>query len=379
MDTRETADRDKRPSDRLETRRERLESYLDRTDLRAVWFVRPNGFAWLTGGSNVVDRDSDVGVAAAGYTRADGFVVVTSNVEADRLSAEELPAAFTVESRPWYGNSLVDSLVERSPTPAGADLPIDAAGFESIDPAALRQPLTDADVDAYERLGAETAAAIETICRELQPGDTEHEVAAGVRIALSSQGINAPVVLVGGADRARAYRHFTPTTDRLGDYAIVSVTAERGGLYASLTRTVAFDPPEWLYDRHEAAATVEASALGATQRVAGAGGTAADVFGVIQDAYDVVEYPDEWKRHHQGGAAGYSGREWIATPSCSVPIRTPMAYAWNPTVRGAKSEGTVLVTAESITPLTTTGSWPTIEVTSIDGETTIERPAPLES
>lgn len=359
----------------LSARQDRLEAACLEEGWHAIWFARPNGFAWLTGGSNVVDRDSPIGVAAAGYTREDGFVVLTNNIEAARLVDEELPAAFAVETHQWYGSSIEEAIVDRSPTPAATDISIDAEGFNRVDGATLRQPLTEADISAYEDLGLEAATAVEMICAELQPADTEHEVASGLRIALASQGINAPVVLVGGADRAQSYRHYMPTTAELGDYALVSVTAERGGLYTSLTRTVAFDEPEWLADRHEAAARVETTALAATQRAAAADGTAADVFGAIQDAYDVVGYPDEWKHHHQGGAAGFDGREWIATPSLAEPVHAPMAYAWNPTIQGTKSEGTVLVTEESIDPVTLTNSWPTIGVTSIDEETTIERPA----
>ena len=36
------------------TLQERLDSYLDSTDLEAVWFARPNSFAWLTGGGDNV-------------------------------------------------------------------------------------------------------------------------------------------------------------------------------------------------------------------------------------------------------------------------------------------------------------------------------------
>lgn len=361
--------------EQLRSRRDRLDSICETEDWHAVWFARPNGFAWLTGGNNVVDRDSPIGIAAAGYTRKDGLVVLTDNIEAARLVDEELPAAFAVETHQWYGSSIEQAIVDRSPTPAAADISIDAEGFDRVDGAALRQPLTEADIAAYEDLGLETATAVEMICAELQPEDTEHEVASGLRIALASQGINAPVVLVGGAERAQSYRHYMPTTAELGDYVLVSVTAERGGLYTSLTRTVAFDEPEWLADRHEAAARVETTALAATQQAATTDGTAGDVFGAIQDAYDVVGYPDEWKHHHQGGAAGFDGREWIATPSLAEPVHAPMAYAWNPTIQGTKSEGTVLVTEESIDPLTLTDSWPTIEVTSVDEELTIERPA----
>src|SRR6056297_1412642 len=87
-----------RTEEHLEHRRERLADVLDAVELDAVWFGRPNSFAWLTGGSNVVDRDADVGVAAAGYTRSDGFVAVTNNIEAERLANEELPEIFDITS-----------------------------------------------------------------------------------------------------------------------------------------------------------------------------------------------------------------------------------------------------------------------------------------
>jgi Xaa-Pro aminopeptidase len=120
--------------------------------------------------------------------------------------------------------------------------------------------------------------------------------------------------LVGGERRAQSYRHCTPTDASLDGYALISVTATRGGLAASCTRTVAFDEPDWLAERHDAAARVETTALAATQAVGRDGGTAGDVFAGIRAAYDAVGVPDEWREHHQGGAAGFAGREWIATP-----------------------------------------------------------------
>ena len=344
----------------LQERRERLDDFLAREGCAAVWLARPNSFAWLTGGSNVVDRDADLGVAAVGY---DGeFRVLTDNIEAERLADEELPDEFTVESTAWYESSLGEAVADRTPTPALADFAVPDETVAEFDASALRQPLSEDDIERYRDLGTATASAVESVCRELQSGDTELEVAAGVRIALSAQDIETPVALAGGAERAQQYRHYTPTMARLGDYALVSVTAERGGLYASCTRTVAFDPPEWLVDRHRAAMQVETDALAATRRAAREGGTAGDVFTDVQAAYDRAGWPDEWQHHHQGGAAGYAGREWIATPDADDTVHTPMAYAWNPTVQGAKSEDTVLVTADGFEVLTATGDWPSVEV-----------------
>ena len=355
---------------------EALEAYLEREDLSSVWFARPNAFAWLTGGSNVVDREADSGVAAVGYD-GDTPRVLTDTIEAPRIEAEELPdlPEAGVEAYPWYELSLPEALADAVDGPAAAD--VDVPGFARVDPSRLHQPLTDEDVERYRRLGRETAAAVESVCRELRPEDTEHEVASAIAVALSARGIEAPVVLVGGAERAGKYRHYTPTDAELGEYALVSVTTQRGGLHASCTRTVAFDAPDWLGERHEVAARVETTALAATQRMAGENGTAGDVFAAIQDAYADLGYEGEWEHHHQGGAAGFAGREWIATPGADDPLEVPMAYAWNPTVQGAKSEDTVLVTDEGFEVLTSTGEWPTRQFEDVDGEYELERPTIL--
>lgn len=352
----------------------RLDAFLAERGHAAVWFARPDGFAWLTGGDNAVDRAGDVGVAAAGYD-GDGVTVVTNNVEGPRLRAEELPEDTRVETYAWHESSLAAAVAQRSPEPAAADF--DVPGFERVDASALRQPLTPGDVDRYRALGTETAAAVEGVCRDAAPGDTERTVAADLRGALAARGIDASVALVGGAERARRYRHYTPQGVQLGGYALVSVTATRGGLYASCTRTVAFDPPAWLRERHLAAANVETTALAATRAHGRRGGTAGDAFAAIQDAYADLGYPDEWREHHQGGAAGYAGREWVATPDSAAPLELPMAYAWNPMVRGAKSEDTVLVDDDGYEALTATGEWPTRAVEAVGFDLTLQRPGVL--
>ncbi len=355
----------------VERRLKRLDAYRSEYDLEAVWFGRPSGFAWLTGGGdNVVDRADPVGIAAAGYD-GETVTVVTDGIEAPRLRAEELPEGWRVESYPWHAMSLAEAVAEHSLAPAAADF--DVPGFDRVELEALTRPLTPDDVDRYRALGAETAAAVERVCREAAPGDTERQVAAALRSALTERGIETPVALVGGERRARAYRHFTPQDAELGGYALISVTAARGGLHASCTRTVAFDPPDWLETHHRDAAAVETTALAATLAHGRQGGTAGDVFAAVQSAYADRGHSGEWREHHQGGLAGYAGREWIATPGSPTELRLPAAYAWNPTVAGAKSEDTVLVD-DSHEVLTATGDWPTSPVPAVGFDLTLERP-----
>ena len=359
-----------RSEEELSIRTDRLDAYLNERGLEAVWFAQPSSFAWLTGGSNVVARGG-LGVGAVGYAGDGDLRLVTNNIEARRLLDEELPDGIEAETFQWYESSLAEGVAERSPTPAAADF--DVPEFESVDPTELRQPLTEGDIERYRELGADTADAVEAVAREIEPEDTETDVAAALRAALAARDINSPVALVGGEERAQEYRHYTPKDVELGGYALLSVTAERGGLHASATRTVAFDPPEWLADRHQIAMFVEATALAATRAVAEAGGEAKSVFHGVQAAYEHFGYPGEWENHHQGGAAGYAGREWKGTPTLERPVHAPMAYAWNPTVEGAKSEDTVLVTEDGFEVLTATGDWPTEPVDAYDYDGVVDR------
>jgi len=357
----------------LPSRVERLDSLLAAQSLSAVWFARPNSFAWLTGGDNVVDRTADTGVAAAGYD-GEQVKVVTDNIEGDRLREEELPESVAFERFDWYESTLTEAVNTTSPTPAAADF--DVPGFDDISGSELRQPLVEADIERYRALGETVAEAVEAVCRSVTPETTEREAAATLRGKLAADDIETPVALVGGSKRAPAYRHLTPTETPIDGYAIVSVTAQRDGLFASCTRTVAFDPPAWLEARHEVATRVEATALAATRAAGPTGGQAASVFEEIQNAYEELGWAGEWRNHHQGGAAGFAGREWIATPDSDAPVRLPMAFAWNPTVEGAKSEDTVLVTDDGFEILTE-GDWPAETVNAVGFDHQIERPAVL--
>jgi Xaa-Pro aminopeptidase len=350
-------------------KRTRLDAFLNDRGLDAVWFAERASFAWLTGGDNVVDAHADVGVAAAGYT-SEGVVVVTDTIESPRLADEEVDAPIT--EFVWYSGSLAEAVADRSPEAAAADF--DVPGFETVDASPLRQPLTDRDVEAYRSLGADAAAAVEATREAATPETTERELAGVARKELATRGIDAPVVLVGGEERAPQYRHYTPKDRPLGGYALVSVTATRGGLHASLTRTIRFDPPSWLDRRTRAARRVETTALAATRAVGRDGGSAGDVFEAIQDAYAAVDWDGEWPHHHQGGAAGFAGREWIATPDATDAVELPMAYAWNPTVQGAKSENTWLVTADGPECLTATDGGDTVTVEAAGYDLALDHP-----
>jgi antitoxin VapB len=70
----------------------------------------------------------------------------------------------------------------------------------------------------------------------------------------------------------------------------------------------------------------------------------ADVFEDCKGFYAEAGFPDEWRLHHQGGMTGYATREIIASPETRQEVRAGQAFAWNPSITGAKAEETFVLT-----------------------------------
>jgi Xaa-Pro aminopeptidase len=136
------------------------------------------------------------------------------------------------------------------------------------------------------------------------------------------------------------------------------VCARRHGLIVDVSRSVAFAPPTAAEeDAQRRILGVEAAYFDALVP----GTTLATVFRAGCRAYGLHGFdPDEWRRHHQGGVAGYAGRDPRATNVTDDPVRTGQAFAWNPTGDGAKVEDTVLLTEQGLQVLTVDPAWPTV-------------------
>ena len=135
----------------------------------------------------------------------------------------------------------------------------------------------------------------------------------------------------------------------------------RGGLNVACSRTVsAGEPDPELEARHLAACAVEAALIGATRP----GRSWADALAAGQAAYRDAGFDGEWREHVQGGPIGYLSREFDVVPGradAAGLITAGSAFAWNPTVRGAKSEDTFLVSGDGpAVAITNTADWPAV-------------------
>jgi antitoxin VapB len=202
---------------------------------------------------------------------------------------------------------------------------------------------------------------MEAAARAVKPGQTEYEIAARLAFEAEQQGVQAIVNLIATDERIWLYRHPLPTGKKLEKYAMLILCGRQNGLICSLTRLVHFGPlPDELEQKAAATAQVDATFINSTRP----GESLGNIFEKAASAYASAGFAGEWQKHHQGGAAGYEPREYLAVPGSQDVVRVGQAYAWNPSITGYKSEDTILVGEEHNEVLTEMPGWPN---TTVDG------------
>jgi len=319
------------------SRAARRDALLARAGARGAAAVVLRSFgdiAWYTGGVDVrIDRSAPTGSTVVLVSQA-GEWVVTDVIEAPRLRDEE-PALRGVEivEHPWPEppEDLLRRLAGGGTVAEAGDLGIDD----------LRMVLDQEAIDRYRELGRDLRSAFDDVAGSVTPDISELDVAGRIAAAAWAVGAHAPVLLVAGADRIPRYRHPLPTPAPLGARVMFVACFERGGLFASSTRFVHFAEPDADLARRLAATDEILRRL--REEATRSGRTLGEAFADAPKFYAEAGFPDEWRLHHQGGIAGYASREVVATPDDPTVLRPGMAFAWNPSITGAKSEETFVL------------------------------------
>ncbi|MGA7205417.1 MAG: M24 family metallopeptidase [Specibacter sp.] len=336
-------------------KRARVLEILARAGRDSVLLTSHAALGWYLDGSRVGISMAGDPIAAVLVTGS-GDHLVTFNNEAPRLAAEEIPAGVTVHEVPWHG-SLTDISAWFGPgaTPASeAELAVELR--------LVRRSLLPGELHRYELLCGQAAALLTDVLSFATPQTTERGLAAALAERTVALGAEPLVLLVSGASRVR-HRHPLPTGATLGRRAMAVVCARRDGMIANATRWVRFDagtPGE--LDAEARLAAAEADIFAATVP----GAAVCDIMAEIRMAYDRHGFgPDEWRLHHQGGPAGYAGRDPRATDAVKDTATVNQPFTWNPSGPGVKIEDTVLLGAAGIRPLTVDSRWPATPVNGI--------------
>jgi Xaa-Pro dipeptidase len=348
--------------DEVEVKRRRVRDFMGKHGVDAVILENQNSFAWYTGGGdNHVGIATERGAALLVITR-DGDFVVTSNIEAPRIMAEEVPGLeLGPVEVPWHEPAGVLKAVERlvGNGKVASDTGLGGSVKMTEELAELRYSLIDAEVERYRKVGRATEESVRQVCRRIEPGMTENAIAGMLAEELYSRGVTPVVLLIAADDRIERFRHPINTDRKVKRCAMVVCCGRRWGLIISCTRIVHFGKlPAELRRRHEAAMRVDAALILSTV----VGVEIGSVLRAGIDAYGETGFPEEWKMHHQGGPTGYSSREFRAMPDEKKKVLRNQAFAWNPSVAGTKSEDTILARDQGMEFLSLSSEWPMVEV-----------------
>jgi antitoxin VapB len=354
----------------LEIKTERITSMLADENLDGVLLNAQHNFSWLTcGGSNGIDLSRENGAGFLFVTREGGRYLIANNIELSRLVDEELSEYdFQPIEISWQAEKDASTILNAARSVAGGGNFGCDIGFPEtlwIEPsiAACRSELTPEEMDRYKQLGSDAGHALGSVIPSLVPGRTELEIARSVRDSLQQYDIFPIVTLIAADERIAKYRHPVATDHVWNETLLIVVCARRNGLVASLSRMIcAGDVPADLQRRTEACAAVNAALYAATKP----GATGAELYQTAADAYSAQGFHGEIDKHHQGGAAGYRTRDWVAHPTSNDVVRANQAFAWNPSITGTKTEETAILIDDELRIITATDGYPKI-TTVIDG------------
>jgi Xaa-Pro aminopeptidase len=360
----------------FDRRQKQIQTFLAEHDLDALLLQRVSSFAWATcGAASYVNTATTFGEATLVITPT-GRYLIANNIEATRLEQEEMLAeqGWEFHVGAWYEGQNTLAELTRG-LRVGADVPYPGTTDLSAELARQRANLSAEEGERFRALSRLCAEAMDQAIRAVRPGQTEYQIAGLLAQEADARGAQAIVNLIATDERIFSFRHPLPTGKKLERYAMLVLCGRQRGLVCSITRLVHFGRlPDELRRKSEAVARVDAAFIAATRP----GRTLGEIFEAAQGTYAQTGFADEWRLHHQGGPAGYEAREYVAVPGSVDLVSIGQAYAWNPSITGAKSEDTILVGEAGNQVLTEIPGWPTLSVT-VEGQTEpMLRPAILE-
>jgi len=355
----------------FETKVAQVRTLLAGEEVDGILIGDQHGFAWITcGGDNHVSLGGPTGSASVLVTE-DRAYLICNNVERLRLTEEEV-AGLPLEVCPFNWHDGSDRQVIRDLMPGGqlgSDVPRPDAKDVSKTLIPLRYQLLEPEIERLKWLGEKAEAAVREVAFQLEVGESEFELAGRLARACYARKMLPLLTLVAVDERIERVRHPIPTDRELERTAMLVLCARRWGLYANLTRLVCFEMmDDDLRQRHDAVTYIDATLI-LSSRV---GTPYSELFDQAVRTYQDRGYPDEWRGLHLGGATGYAGRYFKASPGCREVVQEGQAIAWNPSIAGTKSEDTLVVGRDEITIVTEARDWPKVQHQI--GEIVVPRP-----
>jgi Xaa-Pro aminopeptidase len=293
-------------------RLEQLRSFLINRDFQAIVLIKPANIAAFFHGAQVSlgFRQEPPGRVAVCMTE-ESIVLLGNRTEVSRVAEDELSWLHGLTALPfrwdeWNLKASVKNYLDSE----GMKRVCDDTGTFGRNVGTILEdmyyPLTDQEINDIRELAKDTASIVEATAKKFDPEETEVQVAGELTGQLVSRGIWPEFIMVAADERITRFRHCIPREIPIRRMAFLSATVHRSGLYMSLTRVVSLGTvrPEWRR-LQDACNRIDANAI----LLSKAGTSVGEIFRAMKRSYAEEGYPDEWTIHHQGGPAGFYGRD----------------------------------------------------------------------
>lgn len=358
-------------------KKNRIRNLMAKLNLDAILLRKQCNFSWLTcGGVNYVSIATEIGAASLLITPNKTYVIC-NNIEAKRIEKEEKLSeqGYKIKSFKWYEDregKIVDEITKGGKV--GCDCEFSGTKNISKDLNPLRYSLTLWEVERYKEVGYLTSKAIEETAETIKPGNKECEIIGRLAERLWSNRLDYITTFCAADERISNFRHPIATEKKIKKRVMLCVNARKWGLIVSLTRFVQFGKvTEELRKKYEDNVYIDCVLMANTKP----GEPVVEAFKKGLEAYKEMGCPEEYQLHHQGGAIGYTGRDYKVNFQTTEIVQKNQGFAWNPSITGSKSEDTMLATSDGPLLLSKPIIFPQLK-TKIGGDYIFIRPDILE-
>lgn len=345
-------------------KKNRLAKYLEKRNLDGVFLTRRSNYSWLTcGARNKIADCADNGSASLLFSK-NKLYLFTTNIEMQRMIDEEINDFGFIEcvEYEWFKpedlKKKVAGIVNLKKIRQDAVI-LDDVKLIDNDFNEIKYCLTDGEKSRYIKLGKMSTECMTEACNEIKKGISEFRIQAILSDHLISSGITPWIILVASDERLFKYRHPVPTNKKIENYVMVVAGSLKWGLITSITRLVYFGKlTEEILNARNIITNIDAEMILSSRP----GTKYSDIFINEINKFKENGLENEWVNHHQGGPTGYEGRYFLTNQQNKEIIEENHAIAWNPSMRGFKSEDTIIVGKEKNLIITEDKNWPKIEI-----------------
>jgi Xaa-Pro dipeptidase len=339
----------------IDAKQEVLAGILKEVGCEAAILLVPAHIAWFTGGMGLRGLYAEAerpGLWTNGRTRW----LVCGNADTQRLFDEELDGlGFMLKEWSWGGGraQLLGDLVAGKKVASDRPFPGMPQLVDRLRPA-LRT-LLPTDREQYLGLGRIVSHALEATARAMNPGDSEQETAGQLAHRVYHHGAEVHCVSVAADDRGAKFRRSGFGEVRAERRCTLQLTAVRGGMYVTASRTVCFGPPADDFRAAFEAACKLAAVFRSATRPDGA------VTAAVDSGYQLLKntpVEHEWRLSTAGYGTGWFPADELRKSGNDEPFADQQPVVWQPRLKAAAVVDTVLATPAGADAVTVTDGWP---------------------